>query len=207
MGYIVLQPTNEEAGKMCIEAIEKKDMESFDKMISECKLHPVRFGSRRCTEPESHLHSFTGEIASGRWSIAANKKFLWGKHFYWICDCNAVKEVLEYDGNIHQIRRWSQELLGYHFTVIHRPAKMMKDVDALSRGRHYDEAQKDGCFNCTAILLSEYESAIQEMRNKDLKQRPKAQDPNIFRVSPLKCVNEDVAPSEKTGTSLSMSTP
>ena len=34
------------------------------------------------------------------------------------------------------ICRWAQELLGYQFAVVHRPNKMMKDVDALSRN-HY----------------------------------------------------------------------
>ena len=50
-----------------------------------------------------------------------------------MCDCNAVKEILEYEGNISQICRWAQELLGYQFTVVHRTYKMMMDVDALSR--------------------------------------------------------------------------
>ena len=31
------------------------------------------------------------------------------------------------------ICRWAQELLGYHFTVLHRSQSMMRDVDALSR--------------------------------------------------------------------------
>ena len=56
-----------------------------------------------------------------------------GEKFYWICDCIAVKEILEYTGSIHQLRRWSQELMGYEFAFIHRVARMMKDVDGLSR--------------------------------------------------------------------------
>ena len=31
------------------------------------------------------------------------------------------------------VQRWAQELLGYHFTVLHRPQSMMVDVDALTR--------------------------------------------------------------------------
>ena len=79
---------------------------------------------------EAKLHSFVGEAACGRWAIAQNRKFLWGTHFYWICDCMAVQEILEYNGNIHVICRWAQELLGYNFTVLHRPAKMMADKEA-----------------------------------------------------------------------------
>ena len=30
--------------------------------------------------------------------------------FYWICDCSAVKEILEYEGSNPQLRRWRQEL-------------------------------------------------------------------------------------------------
>ena len=50
-----------------------------------------------------------------------------------MCDYTAVKEILEYFGPVHQLRRRSQELMGYEYAFIHRPAKMMKDVDTLSR--------------------------------------------------------------------------
>ena len=33
----------------------------------------------------------------------------------------------------HQLRRWYQELMGYNFVVINMCARMMKDVDALTR--------------------------------------------------------------------------
>ena len=44
-----------------------------------------------------------------------------------------MKEILEYTGSTHQLRRWSQELLGYKFAIIYRDASMMKDIDGLSR--------------------------------------------------------------------------
>ena len=50
-----------------------------------------------------------------------------------MCDCSAITEILEYEGNIPQICRWLQELLGYQFTVVHRNYKIMMDVDDLSR--------------------------------------------------------------------------
>ena len=50
-----------------------------------------------------------------------------------MCDCNAIKEIIEYDGSIHQLKRWTQELLAYEFVIIHRVAAMMKDVDSISR--------------------------------------------------------------------------
>ena len=50
-----------------------------------------------------------------------------------MCDCTAVKEILEYFGPVYQLRHWSQELMGHEYAFIHRPAKMMKDFDTLSR--------------------------------------------------------------------------
>ena len=45
--------------------------------------------------------------------------------------------------------RWAQELLGYHLTIIHRLARMMIDVDDLSRRFGYVEAQ----HLCIAALI------------------------------------------------------
>ena len=50
-----------------------------------------------------------------------------------MCDCSAIKEILEYMGSIPMVCRWAQELLGYQFTVVHRPNRMMVDVDSLTR--------------------------------------------------------------------------
>ena len=41
--------------------------------------------------------------------------------------------MLEYDGSIHQLKRWSQDILAYEFVCIHRPNRMMKDVDGVCR--------------------------------------------------------------------------
>ena len=104
----------------------------FDVSMDGPRLRPIAFGSRACTAMESKLHSFVGEAACVRWAIAQNRKYLWGAHFFIICDCLAIQEILDYSGTIHMICRWAQELLGYNFTILHRPAKMMMDVDALS---------------------------------------------------------------------------
>ena len=79
------------------------------------------------------MHSFTGEAASGRWSISQNRRYLWGCHFWCICDCSVIKQVLEYSGTITMVCRWAQELLGYQFTVVYRSNCMMIDVDSLTR--------------------------------------------------------------------------
>ena len=37
--------------------------------------------------------------------------------------------MLEYDGSIHQLKCWPQEVLANEFVYIHLPNRMMKDVD------------------------------------------------------------------------------
>ena len=69
-------------------------------------------------------------VDDGR-SLVVRDNF-WGK-CYCICDCIAVKEILEYTLNIHQLHCWSQDLVGYEFAMIHQATSMMKDFDDLSR--------------------------------------------------------------------------
>ena len=58
------------------------------------------------------------------------------------------------------IKRWAQELIGYQFSVIHRNAKMMKDVDSLNR---FYEPEIAEFLKVAAIL-----------RRDDAKKRPDA---------------------------------
>jgi len=47
-----------------------------------------------------------------------------------------VYKILNYEGPIHTLRRWTQELLGYSLTCVYRPNAMMQDVDAFSKYRN-----------------------------------------------------------------------
>ena len=133
MGWILLQPDNSDKSKIALAKLYATGICDFDLTMGGARLRPTGFGSRGCLEQEGHYHSFVGEAGTGRWSISQNKDKLWGAEFFWLCDCSAIKEVLEYTGDIHQVRRWAQELLGYHFRIFHRPARMMRDVDGLTR--------------------------------------------------------------------------
>ena len=105
MGWILMQPARDKESTAALETLKNTGECKFDLSIDGARLKPIAFGSRSCTTAESKLHSFTGEAACGRWAIAQNKKFLWGDHFYWLCDCAAVKEILEYSGSISMICR------------------------------------------------------------------------------------------------------
>ena len=93
-----------------------------------------------------------------------------GEIVFGIYDCTTVKEILVYFELVYQLRRWSQELMGYEYAFIHRPAKTMKDIDALSRlfGR-----------NVAAYLVQ----AIR-IRQRDLVDRPTAYSFDYFTNTP-----------------------
>jgi hypothetical protein len=183
MGWILMQPDNSEASKVALALLRSEGICTFDLTMNGARLRPIRFGSRSCTERERHYHSFVGEAACGRWAIGQNRKFLWGSEFYWLCDCSAVKEILEYDGPIHQIRRWAQELLGYFFQVFHRPARMMRDVDGLTRFDH--------------PLIAQHLKIALQLYLADRAARPAAYDPAVFssHPNPLKCLATDTPSS------------
>ena len=138
----------------------------FDVSLNDPRLRPVLFKSRSNMSYECDYHSFVGEVVCRRWSIDACCKYLWGILFNWIYNYNAVKEVLEYDEGIHQLKRWSQELLAYKCVCIHRPNRMMKDVDGVCR--RIDP------------LIHRYLVDATVMRSKDIMLRPFAYNFNIF---------------------------
>ena len=160
MGWILMQPADDEESHRATAHLLETGECVFDLSKNGTRLRPVAFGSRACSDMERLYHSFVGEVACGRWAISQNCQYLWGNKFYWLCDCSAVREILEYDGTIPMICRWAQELLGYDFDVIHRNNRMMVDVDALTR--------RFGPLIAKHMVIAAY------LRDKDKTSRPKA---------------------------------
>lgn len=176
MSYVLMQPADDPASKAALRILEAGGPNMFDELMTGARLRPVRFGSRRCSDREHHFHSFVGEAVAGRWAIGQCRRYLWGGHFYWLCDCNSLKELLDYTGDIHQICRIAQELLGYFFTFVHRPARMMRDVDGLNR--FYDP------------LVRLYDERREAARVEDRRSRPSVYDPTAFPSYAIKCPAE-----------------
>lgn len=166
MGWILMQPADDEESSKAAKILLEDGTCHFDLCKNGARLRPIAFGSRSCTDMEKKLHSFLGEVACGRWAISQNKRFLWGCLFYWLCDCSAVREILDYQGSISYVCRWAQELLGYQFACIHRSNKMMIDVDSLTR--RYGKGTAD--YIAISSLLKE----------ADRKTRPQAYDASDF---------------------------
>ena len=168
MSWILMQPADDGAFVEATATLKQTGEFLFDLEMDGPRLKPIKYGSRACSTSKKWFHSFIGEAAAGKWGIGQNRKFLWGNFLHWVCDCAAVKEILDYEGSISMIKRWAQELLDYHFTVIHRNARMMKDVDGLNR---FYEPEIAEFLKVAAIL-----------RSDDAKKRPDAYDRTNFKT-------------------------
>ena len=166
MGWILMQPADDVESVRATKELLKTGNCLFDLCKNGPRLQPVQVGSRSCTDFERKYHSFVGEAAAGRWAISHNRHYLWGNNVWWMCDCAAVKEVLEYEGTISQVSRWSQELLGYQFTIVHRSYKIMMDVDALSRR--------------FGPLIAQHCAIAYMLHSVDTRHRPEAYDDTNF---------------------------
>ena len=107
---------------------------NFDKHRHQLRLRPIAFSSRKCTESEGTMHSYTGEAATGVWAIEKYKRHLFGKEFTWMTDCNGLRQFFEgEDVPTHMHQRMRQRLLRFLFTIVHRPARFMVECDVLTR--------------------------------------------------------------------------
>ena len=152
MGWILMQPADDEESVHTTKILLETGECLFNLTQGGARLHPTGFGSRYCLPKETKYYYFEGEAACGWWTISQNRRFLLGTHFYWLCDCKAIKEILDYNGLISMMYRWAQELLGY-FSCLHRCAKMMIDVDGLSERFGKIVAE----HLCVAALLHKYD--------------------------------------------------
>ena len=103
---------------------------------------------RKCVGTEKHLHSYPGEAVGAVWGITKNRHYLWGRQFTLITDHAALIWLMSYTGQNHAVRRLQLEMHGYDFTIVHRPERMLKDANYLSR------VGEDGVMD---PLLSSYE--------------------------------------------------
>ena len=100
MGWILMQPENDVEYEKATKILLKYGEWLFDLCKDGARLRLIKFESRYFTDFERKYHSFVGEVAAERWAISQNRHYLWCNNFWWMCDCAAIKEFLEYEGNI-----------------------------------------------------------------------------------------------------------
>ena len=77
-----MKPDNSLDSLAAIKHLTATDECLFDISLDGPRLRPVLFRSRANMSYERSYHSFVGEVAYGRWSIATCRKYLWGALFY-----------------------------------------------------------------------------------------------------------------------------
>ena len=98
MGWILMQPADDNESVEATKQLQSGGKCLFDLTLKGVGLKPIGFGSRASTALERKYQSMVGETVCGRWAISQNKTYLWGSHFYWMCDCTAVKEPWNMEG-------------------------------------------------------------------------------------------------------------
>ena len=101
MRWILMQPADGSESFEATKQLQKDGKCLFDLCRDGARLKPVKFGSRSCTEFERKYHLFVGEAAAGISAISQDRHFIWGNNLYWMCNCTAVKEILEYGGGAY----------------------------------------------------------------------------------------------------------
>ena len=180
MGYMLMQVDDSPQSVGTIYLLEDKGECTFDLSLDSPPLRSVLFGSQSSHPFEIKYHSFVSEVVCGRWKISCCRKYFWGITFYWIFNCIAVKEILEYTKSIHHFQRWSYERFDYEFAKIHRAADMMKDLDDLSLHIY--------------ILIHRYFTQASSMRLADITLRPFAYsfDSLISCSNPRRVTTSDI---------------
>ena len=91
MNYILIQPDISSDSLKALRTIEESGNCSFELILAGPSLRPILFVSWSILPYEMNHHSFAGESTCSRWSIARNRRYLWDKPFYRICDYNSMK--------------------------------------------------------------------------------------------------------------------
>lgn len=99
------------------------------------KFKPTFYFSKRTTPAEGKYHSFELECLAAINAIKRFHIYLSGKKFKIITDCDSFRLTLAKKDVNPRIARWALFLQNYDYTIVHRSAKQMQHVDALSRAQ------------------------------------------------------------------------
>ena len=72
MAFIFIQPAIDEQSIQTLYELRATGKNNFDTSLKGPRLRSILFSSRKCTEPESHYHSFVGKLVISRWAISEN---------------------------------------------------------------------------------------------------------------------------------------
>ena len=96
----------------------------------------IEFASRSLSSPEKNYATIEKECLAIVWAVRKFKHYLIGAHFIIQTDHKPL-EWLESSksskAHSQRLERWSLELRGFDFTLVHRPGSLNDNADALSQ--------------------------------------------------------------------------
>ena len=96
----------------------------------------ISVGGRKCTPPESRYASWKGELSAVVNGIRKYEPILRFRPFIVITDSSCIKHLQTMERPKGLAGRWLDELQSYDFEVIHRPGRLNKNADSVSRAKH-----------------------------------------------------------------------
>ena len=96
----------------------------------------ISVGGRKCTEPESRYASWRGEMSAIIHGMRKYDSILRFKPFIVVTDSACMKHLQTMERPKGLAGRWLDELQSYSFDVVHRPGRLNRNADNLSRSDH-----------------------------------------------------------------------
>lgn len=148
-----------DASGVAVGAVLSQKREGYDR--------PIAYASRGLNAAERNYTVTEQELLAVVWAIKQFRCYLYGRRFTLITDHAALRWMLSIKDPSSRLTRWALRLEEYDYDVIHRPGKLHKNADALSRVSLPSPVQ-DSQVNGVRIILGEsLKDQWQEEQNKD----------------------------------------
>ncbi|GFX60904.1 retrovirus-related Pol polyprotein from transposon 17.6 [Trichonephila clavipes] len=96
------------------------------------RFYPIHYMSKKASIQEEKLCSYEQEVLAVIEALKKFRNYLLGRKFRIQTDCAAFMKTLDKKELTPKMARWSIFLTDFDYEVVHRPAKQMQHVDALS---------------------------------------------------------------------------
>ncbi|GFT23874.1 transposon Tf2-11 polyprotein [Trichonephila clavipes] len=97
------------------------------------RFYPIHYMSKKTSIQEEKLCCYELEVLAVIEDLKKFRNYLLGRKFRIQTDCAAFAKTLDKKELTPKMARWSIFLTDFDYEVVHRPAKQMQHVDALSR--------------------------------------------------------------------------
>jgi len=110
-----------------------KNPSDDDNITTSTVYAPILFGSRKLSGAEQKMCATERELLGLVFGLCKNRHLLQGKKIHVFIDHRALLYLHNLQNKNQRLTAWSLEIAEYRIEIHHRPGKLMKDTDPLSR--------------------------------------------------------------------------